>query len=856
MTTSVEQSSEKPENKPNPASGKKPASAMQGLTVRQKIYLGFGGLMLLTALNVGYSILKLNDVEKIGISAFQQRQPAANLFQRIVQDINYSTTLLNSYLLTGQKDQREDFEIVAGSVKERISVAHILDVVKTGEVKKETLVRAAELFNQFLMHADHLFHLRDNNLNNRGLILAQDTINSAAIQFLNNTNILVASEDLDSSDPKAIRAKSMLEELRYVWVSMMSNMRLFITTQGDSHLANFRNFNERAGVLLDELSRMDIEIGFGELDEMVEHRDTYNAKLPAVIEIFRSDNWREDSFMMKTEMQPLLEELLQIFEGTADILLEEATENGYELTEAQDQLHSSALISLVIIIWIGTLLGLKISGHIVPPIRELMTAAKQISDGDLNAEVMVTTKDEIGMLGLSFNTMVNDLRTAKLKELNLVDELSTINEELESRVEERTEELGRSESKIRAVLDNIGEGILVLDDNSQIQTMNPAAEKIFNTSEKETIGMNATQLIQPKKMGDQSNAKQKDPRSEFFTSNSDQQPKEYVGHRPDGSTFPMEYVVSSMKVGDETMHVCIMRDITTRKETEATLAEAQQTLVDGAHKSGMADMATGVLHNIGNILNSVNLAGEQINRISSNSKIKGFIRANELLEEHKENLADFFTTDDRGKKLPAYYLKMGKVLTGEMSDIQVETQELIDKTTMMKEVISTQQAYAHAGFHTEQLEIHELMEDALKIQIASLEKWGVKLHKHYRETPACIGQKSKLLQVITNLLKNAKEAMNNNDEFNKPKELTIETGILDDNFAYIKVADNGCGISSKQLAKIFNHGFTTKEQGHGFGLHTSANAMTEMRGTLKVDSAGVEKGASFTLTIPIYKKAA
>jgi PAS domain S-box-containing protein len=856
MTASVEQSSEKPESSPNSESGKKSAPIMQGTTVRQKIYMGFGGLMLLTALNVGYSMFKLNDVEKIGVSAFQHRQPAANLFQRIVQDINASTALLNNYLLTGQKDQREIFEITAQAIKERIAVAHILDIVKTGEVKTETLDRAAELFDQYMTHAGHLFHLRDNNLNNRGLILAQDTINSSAIQFLNNANILVDSEDLASPDPKAVRAKSMLEELRYVWVSMMSNMRLFITTQGDSHYTNFKNFNERAGELLDKLTKMDIELGFGELEEMIEHRNNYNANLPPVIEIFATDNWREDSFMMKTQIQPLLEELLGIFESTADRLLEEASENGYELTEAQGQLHSSAIISLVIIIWIGTLLGLKISGNIVPPIRELMTAAKQISDGDLNAEVMVTTKDEIGMLGLSFNTMVNDLRTAKLKELNLIDELSTINEELESRVEERTEELGRSETKIRAVLDNIGEGILVLDNTSRIQSMNPAAEKIFDTYEKNAIGKNATQFIQPKEVGNQNTAKQDDALSEFFTASNNHQPKEYVGHKPDGDTFPMEYVVSSMKVGEETMHVCILRDITTRKETEATLVEAQQTLVDSAHKSGMADMATGVLHNIGNILNSVNLAGEQINRISSNSKINGFIKANELLEDHKEDLAEFFTNDGRGKKLPAYYLKMGKVLTGEMADIQTETQELIEKTTMMKEVISTQQTYAQSGFHTEQLEIHDLMEDALKIQIASLEKWGVKIHKHYRETPACLGQKSKLLQVITNLIKNAKEAMNNNDEFNKPKELTIETGVIDDSFSYIKITDNGCGISAQQLARIFNHGFTTKEQGHGFGLHTSANAMTEMRGTLKVDSAGAEKGASFTLTIPIYKKAA
>ncbi|MCK4586928.1 MAG: PAS domain S-box protein, partial [Gammaproteobacteria bacterium] len=653
-----------------------------------------------------------------------------------------------------------------------------------------------------------------------------------------------------------LKAYTTLQDLRYNWGQMMSNLRLYIVSQVDGLAQNFWNYNERTGVLLKELSNMDVEIGFGELDEMIEIRKHYMTLLPAVFELFKSGKFRADSYLIKNELQPVLDELLQIFESKADELLEQASENGYELTDAQEQLSSSAIISFVIIFWMGTLLALKISGNIVPPIRALMTAANQISDGDLNAEVMITSKDEIGMLGKSFNTMVDDLRTAKLKEENLIDELSTINNELENRVEERTKELGHSESKIRAVLDNIGEGILVLDDGGNIQTINPAAEKIFNTSENEAIGTNATRFIKLEKTGHHNDAKQADALSEFFSNNNNQQPKEHVGHRADGSTFPIEYVVSSMELGDETMHVCIMRDITQRKETEETLAKAQATLVDGAHKSGMADMATGVLHNIGNILNSVNLAGEQIYRITSGSKISGFIKANGLLEAHKENLAEFFTSDDRGKKLPAYYLKMGKVLSDEMSSIQEETQELIDKTTMMKEVISTQQAYAHAGFHAEQLEIHELMEDALKIQIASLEKWGVKLHKHYRETPACIGQKSKLLQVITNLIKNAKEAMNNNDEFNKPKELTIETGVLDDNFAYIKIADNGCGISSKQLAKIFNHGFTTKEQGHGFGLHTSANAMTEMRGTLKVDSHGVERGASFTITIPIYKKAA
>ncbi|MEE8379344.1 MAG: PAS domain S-box protein, partial [Gammaproteobacteria bacterium] len=617
MTTSVEQPAEN--------STKVSSREMRGLSVRQKIYLGFGGLMLLTALNVGYTLLKLNDVEKIGISAFEQRQPAANHFQRLVQDLHAATALLNEHLLTGQKDQREDFEIYAQAVKERLAVSHILDIVKTGRIKPETLMRADELFEKYMLTANKLLVMREKNRANAGLVLATETLNGPAQQFLNNINILLASEDINLSTPEGLKAYTTLQDLRYNWGQMMSNLRLYIVSQVDGLVENFWNYNEHTGVLLNELSNMDIEIGFGELDEMIEIRKNYMPLLPPVFELFKSGKFRADSYIIKNELVPVLDELLQIFESTADELLEEASENGYELTEAQEQISKSAIISFVIIFLMGTLLAIKISGNIVPPIRSLMIAAKQISDGDLNAEVMVTTKDEIGMLGLSFNTMVDDLRAAKLKELNLIVELETVNEELESRVDERTEELSRSETKIRAVLDNIGEGILVLDDTGSIQTINPAAEKIFNTSEKYAVGKNATQFI---KLGNSSNhdqIKQEDALSEFFGSTNNQQPKQHVGHRTDGSTFPMEYVVSSMEIGDETIHVCIMRDITQRKETEATLAEAQATMVDSAHKSGMADMATGVLHNIGNILNSVNLAGEQINRITSSSKINGFI---------------------------------------------------------------------------------------------------------------------------------------------------------------------------------------------------------------------------------------
>lgn len=843
------------ENPPVKDTGKTVTSKMKGLSVRQKIYIGFGGLILLTAINMGYTLIKLNDIQTIGHSAIEQRQPAANLFMRLAQDLNVATTLLDTYLLTEDKDHREEFDIITQDIKERMAASHNLELVKSGDISSETISRMEELFSSFLVSADKLFKLSDDNATNSGLTLAQETLNNPATQFLNITNLLLTTEEFDLTDPDAYKAYTTLQALRYNWTQMMSNLRLYIVSQGPSFIPNFYNFNEQTGVLLKELASMDYDIGFGEIDQLTELRAEYMEKLPAVIEIFKSGNYRADSFLITNELQPILEELRQLYEGTADKLLHDASNAGKELTDAQGSISSTAILSAVIVLWFGTLIALKIAGDTVPPIRALMKAAGQISEGDLNAEVMVTTNDEIGMLGRSFNKMVDDLRSAALNEYKLIEKLTDLNEDLENRVEERTQELARSESKIRAVLENIGEGILVLDKNGQIESLNPAAEKIFATTEKEAVGTNSAMFIKLDENDHGGNQHHDESRQVLFTTSDSHQPRESTGHRADGSSFPMEFVVSSMELGDKKMHVCIVRDITARKEAEATLADAQSQLVDAAHKSGMADMATGVLHNIGNILNSVNLAGEEIMRISSNSKISGLMKANELLE-NQENMAEFFANDDRGKKLPGYFMKMGKVLEGEISSINQEARDLIEKTTMMKEVISTQQAYAHSGFHNEQLSINELIEDALKIQIASLQKWGVKLNKQFGDIPACLGQKSKLLQVITNLIKNAKEAMSNNDQFNKPKEMTIETGVIEDKFAYIKVVDNGCGISQSQLSKIFSHGFTTKETGHGFGLHTSANAMTEMHGSLKVDSDGVEKGASFTLTIPLYKKAA
>ncbi len=274
----------------------------------------------------------------------------------------------------------------------------------------------------------------------------------------------------------------------------------------------------------------------------------------------------------------------------------------------------------------------------------------------------------------------------------------------------------------------------------------------------------------------------------------------------------------------------------------------QKKLIDSAHRSGMAEIATGVLHNIGNILNNVNISNQLISETLENSKIEGLVKANDLLNKNIGNISEFLTNDPRGKKLFQYYISIGDVIKKEMDLVSKESQSLSDKISLMKDVIVTQQSYAKVDFLNEKIDLITVVEDALSIQISSLLKNNVKIVKNYNKLPEVTIQKSKLINILINLLKNSEEALESNEN---EKIIKVELLEVKNKFAIIKISDNGEGIIKENINKIFNHGFTTKMKGHGFGLHICANSMTEMNGQISVTSGGLNQGSTFELTFPI-----
>ncbi|WP_223472629.1 MULTISPECIES: DAHL domain-containing protein [unclassified Pseudomonas] len=285
------------------------------------------------------------------------------------------------------------------------------------------------------------------------------------------------------------------------------------------------------------------------------------------------------------------------------------------------------------------------------------------------------------------------------------------------------------------------------------------------------------------------------------------------------------------------------------QERTRELMEAERELVDAARMAGMAEIATNVLHNVGNVLNSVNISAELVTRKLRNSKTIGLTKAVKMMNEHAEDLGQFITHDEKGRLLPRYFNELVDSIAAEQAMLIDELAQLTKSIDHIKEIVTTQQTYAGAARLIEPLNVSDLFEDALRMNSGALSRHHVTVIKEYQDVPAIMGDKHRLLLILINLISNAKFAMSHISEH--PREMTLGIRILDETTLSLSVKDRGEGISPENLARIFNHGFTTRKDGHGFGLHSCALAAVEMNGRLYVHSDGPGQGALFTLEVPL-----
>jgi Amt family ammonium transporter len=447
---------------------------------------------------------------------------------------------------------------------------------------------------------------------------------------------------------------------------------------------------------------------------------------------------------------------------------------------------------------------------------------------DFTTRVAVDPHTEVGQIAVQYNSVLDHVNS------EIVRQKAT------------EESLRAAEEKYRGIFEHAIEGIFQTSPDGQYVSANPALARIYGFDSPEHLVVSfrdiATQLyVDPTRRDD---FRDLIARQGYVTSFESQV------RRKDGEVIWISENARTVldASGKIKCYEGTVIDITQRKNHEAELARMHDQLLDAARRDGMAEIATGVLHNVGNVLNSVNVSATLISDWLRKSKLSELSRAVQLIKENRDQLGTFITEDKRGKHLPDFLAILSDHLEREDAAMMQEALSLVKNIDHIKTIVTMQQSYAGVSGVVEPVSLSALVDDALKLNSSSFDKYGIEIQREYEDLPELNLEKQKLLQILVNLVKNAKDSLAQHGTANG--RLLLRIFRHEEEMVRIEVRDNGVGIPPENLTRIFSHGFTTKVDGHGFGLHASANTAQQMGGSLIAVSDGPGLGAAFIVELP------
>ena len=494
---------------------------------------------------------------------------------------------------------------------------------------------------------------------------------------------------------------------------------------------------------------------------------------------------------------------------------------------------------------VALILSNRLQRVVSNPILHLAQVARSVAlDKNYSIRAKKQSADELGQLIDGFNEMLTQIQERD-------GALRAAHDHLERRVEERTDELRQSQALYHSLVEHLPVHVYRKDEAGRFVFVNSHFCEFQGMAAEQILGKTVFEITTDRDLAKRYASED----GQIMRSGEPIEREERHGNAGDHLRY-LQVIKSPVFASDGKVVGTqgISFDITARKQAEAKLQEAHRELVKASRQAGMAEVATSVLHNVGNVLNSVNISTEMIAEKLKQSKAASIARVVALMREHAADLGEFMTHDPKGRQIPGYLEQLATCLNEEQVSVTKDIDSLRTNIEHIKVIVAMQQSYAKISGVTEVVSVTDLVEDALRIDVSELERHGVELVRDYApDIPAISVDKHKVLQILVNLIRNARYSCA--ESGNAEKHLTIQVR-KGSGCVRIAVIDNGVGIPSENLTRIFNHGFTTRKAGHGFGLHSGALAAKETGGFLVAHSDGPGKGATFTLELPLQPKTA
>lgn len=509
---------------------------------------------------------------------------------------------------------------------------------------------------------------------------------------------------------------------------------------------------------------------------------------------------REKISLVHEKIIPPLQQLTTKILDRSNAAQDEFHSESYSVKQSLTAYGWTNLSAVLVIFLLVLIINMLLANYVLKNLDKFTFSMKRMVKGNFDIYIDIKGKSEFAMLATSFNQI--------------------------------SKELANTKRSIESIINTMPNMLLVTDANLIIQRVNDRTCKELDFIRKEIIGKSLTDFLQDETF---SNDLYNFPHRSVISRKTSLQAK----HK----RIPVLFSSSQMFLSDQPNYclVHIAQDI-------GQLKKMEDELMNTARQAGMADIATSILHNIGNILNSVKTSIAVVEEKVQTNPMEDLSKIVNLIEQHQGNLENFIFVDPKGKTILKYLLTLSEVSINQKKFMAKEIDLLKKHIEHITNIITTQQKMSTSPGLKEITDISELIEDAINLNQTTIKQHNIEVIREFKTINTVIIDRIKLMQVVVNIIKNAFDALSISDTPQKSLKTTIAE--KDELNFIIEIRDNGIGILAENLIKIFTHGFTTKKTGHGFGLHSCALAVKEMHGTINVSSEGLGKGTVFTIILP------